>query len=266
MKKLSLFLSAWMVLSLSCEDASEGNHVDEVDPRLEEFAANLADWHCSMDAVCCTVEGERWALLATSYESFDACVAAEKERLIHGLEQENTVLQLDRLTAIWEAHLAYYGTDCDSPPGVNLSASSFADVVTSLYEGQLAPGDTCEVSLECTAGHYCGAQDTCVPLPQDDEACDVQGCAEGLMCLFTSRTCVTVREVGDPCDWSLDVPCPDADHTLTCDSETDLCVPQYEAGAPCVSHNNCRSQNCGEDGLCASEDAPPSVGEQFCQE
>lgn len=138
--------------------------------------------------------------------------------------------------------------------------------MSSLFEGAITAGNGCEYSRECAPGLRCGDGHTCEPLPEEDEACEVNdGCAAGLVCLVTTGTCVTARAVGDPCDWGLDVPCPDAHHTLTCDEETDLCVAQYEDGAACVSHNNCRTQTCGEDGLCVPDEPLPSVGEQFCQ-
>lgn len=264
--RMILFLSALMAWLVACEDGGTKHGPDEVDPRLEAFAADLADWHCSMDEVCCTAGDARWAFLATTYESHEACVEAEKARLIDGLAPANTTLRLDRLEAVWEAHLAYYGTDCDSPPADRFVAGAYGDAVSGLFEGTFAAGVACEFSYECAPGLRCGDGGDCEPLPGEDEACEVaDGCAAGLVCHVPTGTCVIARAVGDPCDWGLDVPCPDAHHTLTCDEETDLCVDQYEDGAACVSHNSCRSQVCGEDGLCVPGTARPSLAEQFCQ-
>ncbi len=261
-----VFLSMLSMLMAACEDGATQEGPDEVDPRLEAFAADLADWHCSMDEVCCTAEDDRWTFLATTYESHEACVEAEKARLIDGLAPEHTTLRLDRLQAVWEAHLAYYGTDCDSPPADRFVAGAYDDAVSGLYEGTVAAGAACDFSYECAPGLRCGEDHTCVTLPVEDEACNLNdGCADGLVCHVPTMTCVIARAAGDPCDWELEIPCPDAHHTLTCDEETDLCVAQYEDGAACVSHNNCRSQICGEDNLCAPGTAPLSVAEQFCQ-
>ncbi len=168
-----VFLSMLSMLMAACEDGATQEGPDEVDPRLEAFAADLADWHCSMDEVCCTAEDDRWTFLATTYESHEACVEAEKARLIDGLAPEHTTLRLDRLQAVWEAHLAYYGTDCDSPPADRFVAGAYDDAVSGLYEGTVAAGAACDFSYECAPGLRCGEDHTCVTLPVEDEACNL---------------------------------------------------------------------------------------------
>jgi len=265
MKRVSLLLLTMSFALPACEDGASNQNNDSTDPRLEAFAENLADWHCNMDQVCCAAD-QRWAFLATTYEDYDACFEAEKARLIEGLPYDGpATLQLDRLSDVWAAHQAYYGTDCDLPADRE-AVDALDDAMDQLYEGQSGEGTDCAATIECVAGLFCGRDGQCIPRPGEGEPCDMNGCAAGFTCHIPTATCEAVLAEGDPCNWDLEVPCLDEHHTLTCDEETDLCVPQYPVGAPCVSPNNCQTQICGEDGLCAAGTGEISVGEQFCQD
>jgi len=265
MKKITLFMFAVMFTTASCEDGAGNNNNNETDPLLLAYAENMAHWQCNMQLVCCA-QGQKWSGLAASYEDYDTCFEAEKARLVTGMQIEGAVtLDTQRLADAWDAHQAYYGTDCDSPPD-RTAEPALHEIVDQLWVGQLEAGAACTETVECPQDFKCDQTGHCAALPGEGENCDALGCAAGSTCHFPTGTCEAILAVGDACNWELDVPCLDRYNTLTCDEETDLCVAQYENGAACVSNNNCNSQICGEDGLCVAGTPPISVGEQFCQD
>jgi hypothetical protein len=73
-----------------------------------------------------------------------------------------------------------------------------------VYEGTVAPGGTCNRSVECIDGH-CDLVAGCVADGKAGEACDIGSCAGELVCITagaTSFTCGSVQADGAPCDYS----------------------------------------------------------------
>lgn len=120
-------------------------------------------------------------------------------------------------------------------------ASSYCDFADGFTcKSRIAPGQPCArftTSESCVSGHLCLADldgdMTCQTLPDEGEACE-GACAEGAICV--GRICLAE---GPPCDGD---ECP---RGLTCDRESERCVPQRPVGARCNM-----ASDCDADGYC----------------
>lgn len=67
-----------------------------------------------------------------------------------------------------------------------------------MFTGKVALGAACESDLECAIG-YCATSGVCAGLPGKDQPCPDFFCADGLTCEFDTEKCVPLKATGAAC-------------------------------------------------------------------
>lgn len=134
-----------------------------------------------------------------------------------------------------------------------------------LYTGLLAVDEACVSSTECQPGLWCDYYtNKCAALPGVGEVCTSTGCVVGAVCI--DGLCVEARSLGQTCHDNQYAACPDQYDSLICDAESNTCVLRSPVGAPCVSSRQCRSQLCGNEGVCIAGLTPTTNQEEWCMD
>lgn len=130
-----------------------------------------------------------------------------------------------------------------------------------LFVGRLGVGSACSstggLSLECAPGLFCagglglGVTGRCVEAQEEGELCnDDHECADELYCSELDGSCQRPRAEGEVCvfaDRNDPAPAPETllvrceDH-LSCDPITNTCVARCQAGASCLSDEDCDAE------------------------
>lgn len=121
------------------------------------------------------------------------------------------------------------------------------EVCDQIVEGTVSPGNSCEMSAECSGMAFCDWQDNvCVEIPGAGDSCvETIFCQDGLYC-DVDDICKQQKEEGDSCTTATSNECA---HGLYCGS-SERCVIQKSTGMECSSYEECRSYDCNAGGTC----------------
>ena len=265
--RVSIFACSFVfsVLAACSDGGKSNNNNNQRDPvTLEQYDANMAQWRCRMYIDCCE-ETQMLLGLQDQYADYESCLAGETGAIV--ADAQNTLtreLNEELITDAWYAHLDYYGTGCATVADVDHRAA-YDDLMDRLYTGLAGENEECWSSDDCEAGLWCDYySQRCAPLPLEDESCTETGCGVGLACV--DGTCLESRAAGETCRDNLYAPCPDKHESLTCDLESNTCVLKYTVGSPCTTSRQCRSQLCGNDGLCVAGGPTMTNEEEWCMD
>jgi hypothetical protein len=145
----------------------------------------------------------------------------------------------------------------------------FCDKGTATCVALKGQGGFCVSIAECRFGLYCNQSGECTGnLPMLGQSCTGPCRDEGTQCSTTSRTCVKVALVGEPCDMS-----SDCSPFYRCDA-TKHCIAGIAIGDPCTASQRCADAGAFCDvapgdllGTCAltKPEGEQCQGDQACQ-
>jgi hypothetical protein len=165
--------------------------------------------------------------------------------------------------------IAKVGESCD--PG-RCEATAYCDGDTGMCIARRGSGGACTLIDECKFGLDCDPTGTCGTLPKLGDSCTGACRDEGTTCSPTTRLCVEVATLGEPCVMSSDcstfyvcdttkhcsaglalgASCtsaqrcagPDAFCDVPLDADTGTCTLPKPIGGACVAGPNCESRTC----------------------